>query len=1211
MKKNYLTELFIFALTLLSINLFSQNKQIIVGKEYTDKNKVTLITEKQNSTTFKFEVNELNLIEINTEYGKMYKMESDKAPLMLEAGKPELIYLPTAIIIPETGSTELQFIYGNYKDIENVDIAPSKGNLSRNVNPATVPYQKGEVYEIDAFFPEIQAVAHQPFIMRDVRGQSIFVYPVQYNPVTKTLRIYSEITVTAIFNNTKGVNELSNQKHNKTIDPQFNAMYNNLFINYNTAKDINYPIGEEGELLIICHPAFMDVMKPFVDWKRTIGRETTIVSTKTSGTTVADIKSYISGYYNNPANNLAYVLLVGDFAQVPARVYNREFPGIEPTVLTDNYYGQLEGNDRYMEVLISRMSAETVEHVQTQVQRSIWYERDINTSDTWIPTAIGISAHEGNGGHNDEDDYVHINLIRNRLLAYGYDPVYQEYGRDCIVPETSAAQISQRFNDGVSMANYCNHGIQTAWTLNMKIGVQYTTAEVSALTNTGKLPFIFSQACLTGRFDYSEPCLAEAWMRGVYNNKPVGAVATIMATTNLSWAPPMTAQDEFVNICLDLPSPYPSYPQPGTKITFAGAAINSTHKMLLRHGTETNLLEVFDSWTVFGDPTLMMRTKIPKEIELSNLPTLIIEESTSLIVECNDAEGALAVLSFIDENEEVIIMGKAIIEDGIAEIFINEPVTSPTELNLTITGKNLVTYQGTITPKAGNYPYLYLQSYSLTNDPVFGQQTGINFELKNLSSAPYDAQNVVIRVETESQYVTVPELPFEINDINAESIYISENELFVTIAENVPNNELIIINLLISCKYEGEDYECVRTVKFQTSAPTLYISEIYIESPYGTRLPQFDKNSVNNLVLVFDNNGKADLENLNVAISIPSNYMNISENFKFLEIIEKGNNAIVKFPINTGNPVETIPVSIVIRASSGAYKTENIYTNSIGSAINYHITNETIPTTYGNFYDSGGITAPYSANESLKITFLPKNEGKKLKVSFSSFNVEEKNDNLFVYNGTQALGSLLLATLTGSELPQDIEATNEQGALTFQFKSNAEIQYAGWAAIVYEAEKYYNLSFVITDEVNNPVTDAIITFDGYVLAKNQFNVSSIANGEYEISVKKAGYSTHKEKVKIENEDKELTVKLNNSSIENNSLSDFYTYPNPFNDIIYLRGNSSLINKVYINNILGQRVKEIILNGKSSFSTENLPKGVYFITFERIDGKIETVKMIKK
>ena len=679
MNKIFFTLVVIFAST---TGLIAQNQRLTVANSGTLKNETALLSQNDNQITIRFDLTELDLVEVETDYGKAYIATSNNAPLIMEKGAPELFYLTSSFIIPDKGGTDLEISYGKYVDFENIEIAPSKGNLSRKIDPKTVPFVKGDIYQEDSFYPKMLANLREPFIMRDVRGQSVDVYPVQYNPVSKVLRIYSEITVTVSNTRNVGVNEFPNQYRNMTIDPQFNSMYSNLFINHSVFQERSYPTEEEGELLIICHPAFIAEMKPYIDWKRTIGRKTTIVSTATTGTTATAIKTYISNYYNNPNNNLAYVLLVGDSPQIP--------PHGTSSVPSDNIYGQLVGSDPYMEVLVGRISAENAAHVQTQVQRAIWYERDINTTDVWLNIGMGIARNEGAGiGHDGgEADYIHMNNIRNRLLNYGYSTVYQEYDRNTPgVPNTTATQISQRFNNGVGITNYCNHGLETSWSV-----ADYNNSHVNALTNTGKLSYIFSVACLNGRFTYSTPCFAETWMRATHNNQPTGAVATLMATISIGWAPPMTAQDEFVNICIDLPSSYPGT-QPGIKKTFAGAAINATQKMLMVHGTSGRNLEDFNSWTIFGDPTLMIRTKTPQAMTISHASTMPLGANT-FSVSCN-VNNALATLSYTDGNNEVNIIATAIVSGGIANLTFS-PITLSYPIKVTVIGRDRVTYQGIV-----------------------------------------------------------------------------------------------------------------------------------------------------------------------------------------------------------------------------------------------------------------------------------------------------------------------------------------------------------------------------------------------------------------------------------------------------------------------------------------------------------------------------------
>jgi hypothetical protein len=419
-----------------------------------------------------------------------------------------------------------------------------------------------------------------------------------------------------------------------------------------------------------------------------------MVTTAETGTTAAAIKTYITNYYNEPDNNLAYVLLIGDSPQVPPHTaqYSRS---------SDNLYGRLVGTDPYLEVLIGRMSAANLAQVQTQVQRSIWYERDMTITDTWIPKALGIACSEGSGGGHDggEADYIHMNNIRTRLLNYGYDPVYQEYNGSTGVPVTSPTQISQRFNDGVSVANYCNHGDETGWTLSNGgySYIYYRNANVNALQNAGKLPFIFSVACLNGKFTYSQDCFAEAWLRATQNNQPTGAVATFMAWESLSWLPPMTAQDEFIDLCLNITHTAGGFNYGmanNTLKTFAGTALNATQRMIMRHGytpgAQLNSGSDYDTWMVFGDPTLQFRTKTPQEMTIFHLPAIPLG-AESFTVEC-DADGAFASLTYMDENDEVIILGTATVIDGVAEIVLAEPITAVAELTVAVTGFNKVTY---------------------------------------------------------------------------------------------------------------------------------------------------------------------------------------------------------------------------------------------------------------------------------------------------------------------------------------------------------------------------------------------------------------------------------------------------------------------------------------------------------------------------------------
>ncbi|MFH1320563.1 MAG: CUB domain-containing protein [Bacteroidota bacterium] len=103
---------------------------------------------------------------------------------------------------------------------------------------------------------------------------------------------------------------------------------------------------------------------------------------------------------------------------------------------------------------------------------------------------------------------------------------------------------------------------------------------------------------------------------------------------------------------------------------------------------------------------------------------------------------------------------------------------------------------------------------------------------------------------------------------------------------------------------------------------------------------------------------------------------------------------------------------------------------------------EPVSTCSGSFYDSGGPTQDYGNNESCVRTYCTSGSNC-IAVSFTSFNIENGADFLYVYDGP-SVGSPLLVTLTGSSIPAPILSST--GCLTFEFSSNSSVTASGWTA---------------------------------------------------------------------------------------------------------------------------------------------------------------------
>ena len=670
-------QLFTILLVMLTLVSFGQ-QWVAINSDTPSTYQVGLIASSERNITVDLQLSGFVTDEVTTPRGQASIISIPKTVSTSAAGDPQLPMIAIPAIIGDKALMQVQVVESDYTEYQNMEIAPSKGDFPRSINPEDVPYTYGEAYSTNAFFPTRLVELDEPYIQRDVRGQNMMVTPVQYNPVTKVLRVYHHLVLSMEKVGDDSRNIIENRNRSFVLDPEFKAIYQNRYINYTESMSRYTPIEEAGELLIICHDAFMTDMQDFVNWKKQIGRPTTMVGTSTAGTTAATIQSYIQNYYSqHPA--LTDVLLVGDVAQIPGVYVSAGSGWSGYSGYGDLPYGQTAGNDSYNELLIGRFCCETAAQVTNHVNKVINYERDLDASATWLPIGQGVSKSEGSGGHYNEDDYQHIDNIRDDLLDYNYTNVYRDYQNVSGTTASNANAVSQHINDGVSIINYCNHGSETSW------GVfSYSNSHVNALTNDYKLPYIISVACLVGKYDYSSGCFAEAWMRATNNSNgnPTGAIGGMFSYIEQPWTPPMYGQDEMVDILIE------SYSDQ-IRRTMGGVSIDGNMAVLDLGATQNANKGTYNCWILYGDPTLTLRNAIPQDMGVTHASTMSTS-ATSFTVNATNGNGALATLT---RNNE--IMGSATIENGTANITFAAPGTTGTA-TLTVFGYNKITYIATI-----------------------------------------------------------------------------------------------------------------------------------------------------------------------------------------------------------------------------------------------------------------------------------------------------------------------------------------------------------------------------------------------------------------------------------------------------------------------------------------------------------------------------------
>ena len=185
---------------------------------------------------------------------------------------------------------------------------------------------------------------------------------------------------------------------------------------------------------------------------------------------------------------------------------------------------------------------------------------------------------------------------------------------------------------------------------------------------------------------------------------------------------------------------------------------------------------------------------------------------------------------------------------------------------------------------------------------------------------------------------------------------------------------------------------------------------------------------------------------------------------------------------NTQGPIT------VTYASAGSYtvtltdngnttKTKSNYITVVATPFN--MTNATITTCSGNFYDPGGSGSNYSNSQDFTEVFNPATANSNIRFVFSSFSLQtDANcfyDYLKIYDGNST-SAPLLGTWCGTNSPGTVIASNPSGSLTFVFHSNGSSVSTGWASAI---SCVANANLPVADFTANntmPLTSSTVLF---------------------------------------------------------------------------------------------------------------------------------------
>ena len=116
------------------------------------------------------------------------------------AGQPDIRFRGVPVAFPTSAGGAVRIVESEYRDRSPVELAPVPRFEDREGIPVPAEYrQDPAAYAVASFLPARVTEVVPPAVVRGVQLGSVRVYPVQYNPATKTLREYTKLIIELTF----------------------------------------------------------------------------------------------------------------------------------------------------------------------------------------------------------------------------------------------------------------------------------------------------------------------------------------------------------------------------------------------------------------------------------------------------------------------------------------------------------------------------------------------------------------------------------------------------------------------------------------------------------------------------------------------------------------------------------------------------------------------------------------------------------------------------------------------------------------------------------------------------------------------------------------------------------------------------------------------------------------------------------------------------
>ncbi len=889
------------------------------------KNQLSLLENTYEGLILKHTVHQLNTKLIKTDKGSFTLLQLEGCAYTMQTGYPKLPVRRELIEIPLGAEVHIQINDASYTDISLTDMGiespliPAQPPVVKDGRPVPPLVVNPQAYQSNTFAPVSLTGFEDLGMMRGIRLGRIDIYPVQYNPVTHTLRIYDylEIAVSFLHSDLESTFRFKVRNDN----PYFHGI-NRMILNYKEikkgAKDTisRYPI----KYVIVSPPMFQSALQALVSWKKKKGFQ--VVEAYTSnpnvGSTTTSIKNYLQGLYLNataadPAPT--FILLVGDLAQMPS------FTGSNGHK-ADLYYAEYTG-DYFPEAFIGRFSAENESQLGPQIAKTLQYEQYLMPDPSFLDEVVMIAGVDANFGPTHGNGQINYGTSTYFNAAHGltsHTYLYPASG-------SSSAQIIQNVSNGVGYANYTAHGGSDGWS-----DPSFSVSDVHTLQNAGKYPLMVGNCCLTNKFD--EPvCFGEALLRA--DNK--GALGYIggsnvtywdedfyfgvgvrSITANPVWnaSEQMGAYDVMFH---DHGEPFSQWYTSMSQMMFAG-------NMAVAVGAPSSTEYYYEVYHLMGDPSLMVYFSVPpvNNVSYNNLMPLAVSTFTV----------NAAPYSYVAISQGNVLHGAALADSlGVANVVL-DPITMPGYATIVVTGQNLQPFIDSIPVASPAGPYVLLNQFTLSDQtgnnnglPDYNETISLGIDLKNWGLST--ATGVSATLSTADTSVNITDNSQNWGNISSGSQSLQTNAFTFTVSDDVPDQHQVVFDLLIQ---DNAGHTWTGLIKIILNAPEFTVTSLIVHDiTGGNGNGKLDPGETVELEVHFLNNGHAASGVLTADLNTLSPLLNLNTTTVSLPSVNAGGTSSAIFTGTVSSSAQTGDyVALDFSVVSGFYQASRSFNLGVG-----------------------------------------------------------------------------------------------------------------------------------------------------------------------------------------------------------------------------------------------------------------------------------------